>query len=67
MARRTINLSEKDMKKLEELVEHFDALSVNDAIRRSISQTSAVSKFADKDGTITIEATNGKKYGVRFN
>ncbi|MEO1677856.1 MAG: ribbon-helix-helix protein, CopG family [Pseudomonadota bacterium] len=65
MPRRTISLSEKDIEKLEQLVDHFDALSINDAIRRAISQASAVSKHAAKDGSVTVEDENGEKLKIK--
>lgn len=65
MPRRTVSLSEKDIEKLEALVEHFDALSINDAIRRAISQTSAVSKYADEDGSVTVEGKDGEKLKIK--
>ncbi|GAB5447937.1 MAG: hypothetical protein Gyms2KO_28100 [Gymnodinialimonas sp.] len=65
MPRRTVNLSDKDMEKLEMLVEHFDALSINDALRRAISQTSAVSKYADSEGALTLQTEEGQKLKIK--
>lgn len=54
MARRTVNLTETDLELLEQLKEHFDASSLNDAIRRSIAQSSLLKRYSDENGELVV-------------
>lgn len=54
MARRTVNLTESDLELLEQLKEHFDASSLNDAIRRSIAQSSLLKRYSDENGDLVV-------------
>ena len=59
MARRTVNLSDEDMELLNILKEHYRAASINETVRRSISQASLLRKFADDDGQVTVMRKDG--------
>lgn len=54
MPRRTVNLTEADLKMLEELKEYFDASSLNDAIRRSVAQSSLLKRYSDENGDLVV-------------
>ena len=60
MPKKTVNLTEKDLERLERLKEHFDAMSTNEVIRRSIAQSSALSTLVDSDGLLNVDTDNGK-------
>lgn len=59
MARKTVNLSEKDLASLEKLKEAFDAISLNDTIRRTIAQASVLNDLTDETGAIEIAEPDG--------
>lgn len=61
MARKTVNLSEKDLAALEKLKDAFDAISLNDTIRRSIAQASVLNDLTDETGAIEIVDSDGTR------
>lgn len=60
---KTLNLSDAKVALLEKLKEHFDATSVSDTIRRSISQSSLLKRYSDEQGDLIVEK-DGKKYVI---
>lgn len=61
----SINLTEGDAHRLDELKAHFDSTSTTDVIRRSIAQSSALCKLVDRDGFLNLSDEDGKKVKVK--
>lgn len=65
MAKRTISFSKDDERILEELKHEYDAVSVNEVVRRTIKQCSDFSRFADDDGFVTMTEDDGTKVRIK--
>lgn len=65
MPKKTINLSEKDLEILDDLKMHFDAVSANEVIRRSLSQSSTLSKLVDEEGLLNVVDDAGNGYKIK--
>lgn len=61
MAKTTINLTEKDLELIKQLKEHFDANTLNDAIRQAVAQSSVLSRYVNKDGELVLLKEDGEK------
>lgn len=57
----TFTFTDDEIKILEELRNSMGARSMNEVVRRSIAQSSALRKQADEDGNVTIENPDGHK------
>lgn len=60
MKKANISLSDADIKLLEELKEFFDARTYSDVLRRSLVQTSHLTKYVDSDGNIKVKTPDGE-------
>lgn len=63
MPRTTVSLTKSEIDLLEKLKEHFDANSLSDTVRRSISQSSLLKRYSDEQGDLIVEK-DGKKYVI---
>jgi len=61
MAKTTINLTEKDLELIEQLKDHFDANTLNDAIRQAVAQSSVLSRYVNEDGELVLLKDDGEK------
>lgn len=61
MAKKTVNLTDKDMELIQKLKEHFDASSLNDAIRQSVAQASVLSRYVNEEGELVVLDDDGNK------
>ena len=65
MATKTsITLSDEDIELLEELREFFKAKSFSEVIKKSIVQTTNISRLADEDGNVRVKTKDGETYVV---
>lgn len=60
MKKANITLSEADIKLLEELKEFFGAKNYSDVLKRSLVQTSHLTKYVDDDGNIKVKTPSGE-------
>ena len=64
MAKTTINLTDKDLELIKQLKEHFDASTLNDAIRQAVAQSSVLSRYVNENGELVLLKEDGEKVTV---
>ncbi|UWR10959.1 hypothetical protein [Sulfitobacter mediterraneus] len=60
MKKANISLSDEDIKLLEQLKQFFGSKSYSEVLKRSLVQTSHLSKFVDENGNIKVKTPDGE-------
>lgn len=64
MAKTTVNFTKKDHELIEELKDHFDANTLNDAVRQAVAQSSVLSRYVNDKGELVLLKEDGEKVTI---